>query len=166
MVLEALLRDGSEAAMTMVERTCTAMARGGIYDQLGGGFARYSVDADWVVPHFEKMLYDNALLLGVYTHWWRRSPEPACRAGRDRDGRLVAREMRTAEGAFAASLDADSLDDHGRLREGAYYAWDPDQLAAALGDEDADWAAEVFARDRGRNLRGGGVDAAAADRSG
>jgi uncharacterized protein len=65
MVLEALLRDGSEPAMAMVERTATVMARGGIYDQLAGGFARYSVDAGWVVPHFEKMLYDNALLLGV-----------------------------------------------------------------------------------------------------
>ena len=62
--------------MIMVDRTCEAMARGGIYDQLGGGFARYSVDAGWVVPHFEKMLYDNALLLGVYTHWWRRTGHP------------------------------------------------------------------------------------------
>ena len=91
MVLEALLRDGGEPAMTMVARTATAMARGGIYDQLAGGFARYSVDAGWVVPHFEKMLYDNALLLGVYTHWWRRTQEPAGRAGGGRDGRLAAR---------------------------------------------------------------------------
>ena len=60
-----------EAAYRMVDRTLTAMARGGMYDQLGGGFARYSVDEQWTVPHFEKMLYDNALLLRVYLHWWR-----------------------------------------------------------------------------------------------
>ena len=76
MVLEALLRDGGEPAMLMAGRTLEAMARGGIYDQIGGGFARYSVDAGWVVPHFEKMLYDNALLLGAYTHWWRRTRNP------------------------------------------------------------------------------------------
>ena len=81
MVLEGLLRLGDEQSMMMVDATCEAMARGGIYDQLGGGFARYSVDAGWVVPHFEKMLYDNALLLGVYTHWWRRDRASARRAG-------------------------------------------------------------------------------------
>ena len=104
MVLEALLRDGGEPAMTMVERTATAMARGGIYDQLAGGFARYSVDAGWVVPHFEKMLYDNALLLGVYTHWWRRTAGSAGRAGGGRDRRLAAR--RDAYAARARSPPA------------------------------------------------------------
>ena len=88
-------------------RRCEAMARGGIYDQLAGGFARYSVDAGWVVPHFEKMLYDNALLLGVYTHWWRRDRRPAGRAGGRRDGRL------------AAGRDAD------RARAGSPPAWTP-----------------------------------------
>jgi len=145
MVLEALLRHGSESAMVMVDRTCEAMARGGIYDQLAGGFARYSVDAGWVVPHFEKMLYDNALLLGVYTHGWRRAGDPfGERVVAETVGWLLS-EMRTAEGAFAASLDADSVDDHGHLREGAFYAWDRDQLQRALGDGDAGWAAEVFA---------------------
>jgi uncharacterized protein len=144
MVLEALLRHGSDDAMIMVNRTCEAMARGGICDQLGGGFARYSVDAQWVVPHFEKMLYDNALLLGVYTHWWRLTGNPvARRVVNDLMGWLL-REMRTAEGGFAASLDADSLDDHGRHREGAYYAWNREQLSAALGPRDASWAAEIF----------------------
>ena len=144
MVLEALLRHGSDDAMIMVNRTCEAMARGGICDQLGGGFARYSVDAQWVVPHFEKMLYDNALLLGVYTHWWRLTGNPvARRVVNDLMGWLL-REMRTAEGGFAASLDADSLDDHGRHREGTYYAWNREQLSAALGPRDASWAAEIF----------------------
>jgi uncharacterized protein len=144
MVVEALLRDGSEQSMTMAGKTLEAMARGGIYDQLGGGFARYSVDAGWIVPHFEKMLYDNALLLGVYTHWWRRTRHPLAERVVTETVAWLLLEMRTEQGAFAASLDADSKDDHGELREGAYYVWNGDQLSEALGPEDAVWAAEVF----------------------
>jgi uncharacterized protein YyaL (SSP411 family) len=144
MVLEALLRDGSEQSMTMAGKTLEAMARGGIYDQLGGGFARYSVDAAWIVPHFEKMLYDNALLLGVYTHWWRRTRDQLAERIVTETVAWLLHEMRTEQGAFAASLDADSEDDHGELREGAYYVWNRDQLRAVLGEEDAVWAAEVF----------------------
>jgi len=145
MVLEALLRDGGEPAILMAGQTLEAMARGGIYDQIGGGFARYSVDAGWVVPHFEKMLYDNALLLGAYTHWWRRSRDPLAERVVTGTVAWLLGEMRTEQGAFAASLDADSKDDHGELREGAYYVWDRDQLQAALGKQDATWAAETFA---------------------
>jgi uncharacterized protein YyaL (SSP411 family) len=144
MVIEALLRDGSELATLMTDRTLEAMARGGMYDQIGGGFARYSVDAGWVVPHFEKMLYDNALLLGAYTHWWRRTRNPLAERVVEETVAWLLREMRTEQGAFAASLDADSTDDHGQLREGAYYVWNRDQLRAALGEDDATWAAEVF----------------------
>jgi uncharacterized protein len=144
MVLEALLRDGGEAAMLMAGRTLEAMARGGIYDQIGGGFSRYSVDAGWVVPHFEKMLYDNALLLGVYAHWWRRTPNPLAERIVTETVAWLLAEMRTEQGAFAASLDADSEDDQGELREGAYYVWNRDQLLSVLGEEDAAWAAEVF----------------------
>lgn len=144
MVLEALLRDGSEQSMTMAGKTLEAMARGGIYDQLGGGFARYSVDAGWIVPHFEKMLYDNALLLGVYTHWWRRTRHPLAERIVTETSDWLLLEMRTEQGAFAASLDADSKDDHGELQEGAYYVWNPDQLSEALGPEDAVWAAQAF----------------------
>ena len=86
MVLEFLLRHhartGSADALAMVRTTCAAMARGGMYDQLGGGFARYAVDADWVVPHFEKMLYDNALLLRVYAHLFRTTGDPLARQRR------------------------------------------------------------------------------------
>src|SRR5512133_189139 len=142
MVLEALLRDGSEPAMLMAARTLEAMARGGIYDQIGGGFARYSVDAGWVVPHFEKMLYDNALLLGAYVHWWRRTRNPLAERIVTETVAWLLREMQTEQGGFASSLDADSKDDHGELREGAYYVWNRDQLRAALG-EDAAWAADV-----------------------
>jgi uncharacterized protein YyaL (SSP411 family) len=144
MVLEALLRYGSEEAMRMAGQTLEAMARGGIHDQLGGGFARYSVDARWVVPHFEKMLYDNALLLGVYSHWWRQTGLALGRRVAEDLVGWLQREMRTVECAFAASLDADSLNDHGVLREGAFYAWDQAQLRAVLGETDAAWAAEVF----------------------
>jgi uncharacterized protein len=144
MVVESLLRDGSEPSMIMAEKTLEAMARGGIYDQLGGGFARYSVDAGWIVPHFEKMLYDNALLLGVYTHWWRRTRNPMAERIVAETVAWLQREMRTEQGAFAASLDADSRDDQGELREGAYYVWNRDQLRAVLGEEDAAWASEVF----------------------
>ena len=143
MVLEFLLRHhaltGDEAALEMAERTLEAMARGGMYDQLGGGFARYSVDADWVVPHFEKMLYDNALLMRVYLHWWRLSGSPlAERVVRETAGFLL-REMRTPEGGFAAALDADS-----EGREGVFYAWSPDQLIAVLGEDDGLWAARLL----------------------
>jgi uncharacterized protein len=144
MVLEALLRDGGEAAMFMAGRTLEAMARGGIYDQIGGGFARYSVDAGWVVPHFEKMLYDNALLLGEYAHWWRLTRNPLAERVVVETVDWLLLQMRTAQGAFAASLDADSQDDHGELREGVYYVWNRDQLRDVLGAADGAWAAEVF----------------------
>ena len=144
MVLEALLRDGGEPAMVMAGRTLEAMGRGGIYDQIGGGFARYSVDAGWVVPHFEKMLYDNALLLGAYTHWSRRTRNPLADRIVTETVTWLLRELRTEQGAFASSLDADSKDDHGELREGAYYVWTRDQLVEALGAEEGAWAAEVF----------------------
>jgi len=144
MVLEALLRIDTDDATAMAEATRDAMARGGIYDQLGGGFARYSVDAGWVVPHFEKMLYDNALLLGVYTHWWRRSGSTLAGSVVEATVDWLLREMRTEQGGFAASLDADSLDDDGHSREGAYYVWTPDQLVAELGESDGLFAAEAF----------------------
>ena len=88
--------------------TFEAMARGGMYDQLGGGFARYSVDADWVVPHFEKMLYDNALLLRAYLHWWRATGSPLARRVVEETAEFLLRDLRTPEGGFASALDADT----------------------------------------------------------
>src|SRR4029450_630545 len=132
-------RTGSKRVLSAVQGTCEAMARGGMYDQLAGGFARYSVDRTWTVPHFEKMLYDNALLLRVYTQLWRVTGEPlAGRVAREVAGFLL-RDLRTAEGGFASSLDADA----GGV-EGLTYVWTPDQLRSVLGDEDAEWAAEVL----------------------
>jgi len=146
MVLEFLLRhaDRTGTEPAMVARTCEAMARGGLYDQLGGGFARYSVDRFWRVPHFEKMLYDNALLLRVYLHWWRQTGEPlAERVARETAAFLLA-ELRTPEGGFASGLDADSADASGAVHEGTFYVWNPNQLMQALGAHDAGWAIQLL----------------------
>jgi uncharacterized protein len=144
MVLEFLLRQyertGAEAGLVMAEGTMRAMAAGGMYDQLGGGFARYSVDAAWVVPHFEKMLYDNALLARVYAHWWRLTgSDLARRVAADTCAWMIA-DLRTAEGGFASALDADSDG-----QEGKYYVWAPAQLRDVLGPDDGQYAAEAFA---------------------
>ncbi len=141
-LLEALLRHhertGSAESLGAVRRTGSAMARGGIYDQLAGGFARYSVDDAWVVPHFEKMLYDNAQLLRVYAHWARRTGDPLAR----RIAAETADFIVTGLGAgdmFTSSLDADAGG-----REGSTYVWTPGQLREVLGGDDGSWAASVF----------------------
>jgi len=115
------------------------MARGGIYDQLGGGFARYAVDGTWTVPHFEKMLYDNALLLRVYTHLWRLNGDPLAHRVAAETAGFLHSGLSTVEGGFASSLDADADG-----VEGSTYVWTPPQLRAAVGDDDGTWAAEVF----------------------
>lgn len=154
LVLEFLLRsealqklEGSESdfrTMQMVEQTCNAMARGGIYDQLGGGFARYSVDATWTVPHFEKMLYDNAQLLSIYAHLYRLTGDEQALRITTETAEFLIREMQTPEGGFAAALDADSIDmESGHSEEGAFYAWTPNQLIEVLGDDDADWVMQL-----------------------
>ncbi|MEC4572415.1 thioredoxin domain-containing protein [Streptomyces virginiae] len=149
MVLEFLLRHhartGSEGALQMAADTCEAMARGGIYDQLGGGFARYSVDREWVVPHFEKMLYDNALLCRVYAHLWRATGSELARRVALETADFMVRELRTGQGGFASALDADSEDPaSGEHVEGAYYAWTPAQLREVLGEDDGALAAGYF----------------------
>ncbi|MET9428843.1 thioredoxin domain-containing protein [Streptomyces sp. NPDC003036] len=148
MVVEFLLRHhartGAEGALEMAVHTCEAMARGGIYDQLGGGFARYSVDREWVVPHFEKMLYDNALLCRVYAHLWRATGSDLARRVALETADFMVRELRTAEGGFASALDADSDDGTGKVVEGAYYVWTPEQLREVLGEEDAAHAGRYF----------------------
>ncbi|MEU5392447.1 thioredoxin domain-containing protein [Streptomyces tibetensis] len=148
MVLEFLLRHhartGAEGALQMAQDTCERMARGGMYDQLGGGFARYSVDRDWVVPHFEKMLYDNALLCRVYAHLWRSTGSELARRVALETADFMVRELRTNQGGFASALDADSDDGTGRHVEGAYYVWTPEQLREVLGEQDADLAAQHF----------------------
>jgi uncharacterized protein YyaL (SSP411 family) len=142
MVLEFLLRQhersGDPTALTMAEQTFEAMARGGMYDQLAGGFARYSVDQAWVVPHFEKMLYDNALLLHGYLHWWRRTGTPLAERVARETADFILHDLRTPEGGFASALDADTDG-----VEGLTYVWTRDQLREVLG---TDWetAAALF----------------------
>ncbi|MDX3004073.1 thioredoxin domain-containing protein [Kribbella solani] len=141
MVLDFLLRHhrrtGNGDALAMVAQTCERMARGGMYDQLAGGFARYSVDGQWIVPHFEKMLYDNALLLDVYTQWWAISGAPLARRIATETADFLLAELRTPEGGFASALDADTDG-----TEGKYYAWTPDELRDVLG-ADAGWVIDL-----------------------
>jgi len=143
MTIEHLLRHhartGSAEALRMVEGTCESMARGGMYDQLGGGFARYSVDADWVVPHFEKMLYDNALLVRTYAHWWRSTGTPLARRVAEETADWMVRDLSTPQGGFASALDADS-----EGVEGKFSAWTPAELREVLGGDDGAWAAQLF----------------------
>ncbi|TVL94487.1 thioredoxin domain-containing protein [Streptomyces sp. SAJ15] len=148
MVLEFLLRHhartGSEGALQMVQATCEAMARGGIYDQLGGGFARYAVDGGWTVPHFEKMLYDNALLCRVYAHLWRATGSDLARRIALETADFMVRELRTDQGGLASALDADSDDGSGAHVEGAFYVWTPERLREVLGEEDGRFAEGYF----------------------
>jgi uncharacterized protein len=148
MVLEFLLRHhartGEDAALQIVQATCEAMARGGIHDQIGGGFARYSVDAHWTVPHFEKMLYDNAQLCRLYAHLWRATGSALARQVALDTADFMVRELRTRQGGFASALDADSDDGHGGHKEGAFYVWTPGQLREVLGEDAAAFAAAHF----------------------
>ncbi|GAB3594866.1 thioredoxin domain-containing protein [Angustibacter peucedani] len=152
MLLEWLLRHaartgtdpGSSGALAlgMASTTLRHMARSGTYDQVEGGFARYAVDAAWVVPHFEKMLYDNALLARVYLHWWRLTDDPTgARVALETCDFLVQR-LGTPEGGLASALDADTVvDGHGV--EGLTYVWTPGELVDVLGPDDGAWLAQV-----------------------
>jgi uncharacterized protein YyaL (SSP411 family) len=144
MALEWLLRHhhrtGRADALAMVEATCERMARGGMYDQLAGGFARYSVDRAWVVPHFEKMLYDNALLLRVYLHWYTATGAPLAERVVRETAAFLLRELQTPQGGFASALDADADG-----VEGLTYAWTQPEVLDVLGPEDGPWAAELLA---------------------
>ncbi|MFC4946992.1 thioredoxin domain-containing protein [Pseudonocardia sp. GCM10023141] len=143
MALEFLLRHhertASAEALRLVGLTAERMARGGMYDQLAGGFARYSVDAQWVVPHFEKMLYDNALLLRVYAHLARVTGDALPLRVADGIAGFLLGELCTPEGGFASALDADTDG-----VEGLTYAWTPAQLHEVLGAADGEWAAALL----------------------
>ncbi|MBW6473596.1 MAG: thioredoxin domain-containing protein [Anaerolineaceae bacterium] len=134
MALEFLLRrhvTGDEQALSTVRHALDAMSRGGMYDVVGGGFARYSTDADWQVPHFEKMLYDNAQLASAYLHAWQISGEPRYRQVVAETLGFVQRELLAHEGGFYSSLDADS-----EGVEGKFYVWTLDEIRATLGEVD------------------------------
>ena len=148
-MIEFLLARGERE---MALHTLRAMASGGMYDQIGGGFARYSVDARWIVPHFEKMLYDNALLARAYLHGWQVSGEPffarVCAETLD----WALRELRQEEGGFASALDADS-----EGVEGRFYVWTPAQVREVLGADCRSRASRHFGMTEAGNFEGANI---------
>jgi uncharacterized protein len=147
-LIEFLLARG-EREMSL--QTLRAMAQGGIYDQVGGGFARYAVDATWTVPHFEKMLYDNALLARAYLHGWQVFGDPLLRRVCEETLGWALREMRSPDAGFYSALDADS-----EGVEGKFYVWTVDELREALG-ADADAAIAFFGASERGNFEGANV---------
>jgi uncharacterized protein YyaL (SSP411 family) len=146
--LELLLAQGVNEP---VERTLDAMMAGGIYDQIGGGFARYSVDANWLVPHFEKMLYDNALLARAYLHGWQALGHERYRRVCEQTLDWALGEMRGPEGGFYSALDADSEGEEGR-----FYVWTADEIDAVLGDG-AEAIAEFYGVSKAGNFEGSNI---------
>ena len=130
-LMQVASRTGDAALRSIITTTLTKMARGGMYDQIGGGFHRYSVDARWLVPHFEKMLYDNALLARLYTRAWQWTKDPFFAAIANETLGWVKREMTAPDGSFYATLDADS-----EGVEGKFYVWDRSEVMEILGPED------------------------------
>jgi uncharacterized protein len=153
MALEFLLRThvrtGDADALDMVEHTCEKMARGGIYDQLGGGFHRYSVDAKWLVPHFEKMLYDNALLSRLYLHYFQLTQAPLARETAEGILDYVLREMTDPAGGFYSTQDADS-----EGHEGKFFVWDLDEIKSVLGEADSSAFVSYYNVTAGGNFEG------------
>lgn len=146
-LIRAAKRTGNVDLENMVFHSLEKMAYGGMYDQIGGGFHRYSTDSAWLVPHFEKMLYDNALLVMAYVEAYQASQkEEFKRIAREIIDYLI-REMRSPEGGFYSATDADSITPAGEKEEGFYFTWTPDELEQALGDETACLAKAYFSMD-------------------
>ena len=154
--LELLLseyeRSPDASLLKMVTHTLDMMAYGGMYDQIGGGFHRYSVDAKWLVPHFEKMLYDNAQLAKVYLHAYQLTKKPRYRRVAEEIFSFVFREMTAPEGGFYSALDAET-----DAEEGKYYVWTADEIQKVLGKKEAARFAEVYGVDKGPNFEGKNV---------
>ena len=142
----------NESLLKMVTYTLDMMAYGGMYDQIGGGFHRYSVDEKWLVPHFEKMLYDNAQLAKVYLHAHQLTQEPRYRRIAEEIFSFVFREMTAPEGGFYAALDAET-----DAEEGKYYIWTADEIQKILGKKTAARFGDVYGIDKGPNFEGKNV---------
>ena len=146
---------GQEDAVAMVEKTLTQLRLGGIFDQVGYGFHRYSTDARWLVPHFEKMLYDQAMLLNAYCEAWQATKNPLFRQTAEEIVEYVARDLRSDRGGFYSAEDADTEGE-----EGKFYVWDIDEIRITLDEEEAELAAEVYNLKEEGNYReeaGGGL---------
>ena len=147
-------RSGDEVALRLASLTLEKMATGGIYDHVGGGFHRYSTDPRWLVPHFEKMLYDNALLAVVYLEAWQATGrEDFARTTRD-ILHYVGREMTAPQGGFYSATDADSLDDRGEAQEGWFFTWTPAEIEAASRRGEGAGRERVLRRHPTRKSRG------------
>ncbi len=139
----------AERSLAMTGLTLTRMAQGGIFDHLGGGFARYSVDAEWMIPHFEKMLYDNGPLLALYSQAFAASGDPLFARTARETAQWAMREMQSAEGGYYSSLDADSEGEEGR-----FYVWTLEQVCALLDADEYPLFVRRFGLDRGANFEG------------
>ena len=153
LVLRAYHRSAQDDAKTIVTTSLDAMASGGVYDHLGGGFSRYSVDREWLVPHFEKMLYDQALLIRVYLHAYLVLGEPRWRQVVEETIGYVIRELRHDAGGFFSAEDADSPDEHGHGHEGLFHTWTIDEIRDVLGD-DAELALDWYEFNDKKNTGG------------
>ncbi len=142
----------AESLLKMVTRTLDMMAYGGIYDQIGGGFHRYSVDAKWLVPHFEKMLYDNAQLAKVYLQAYKITEKPQYRRIAEELFSFIAREMTAPDGGFYSALDAET-----DAEEGKYYVWTEDEIKKVLSKTDVKQFASIYGIDKGPNFDGKNV---------
>jgi uncharacterized protein YyaL (SSP411 family) len=154
LLLRYARRTGDLGATAMVATTLDKMAAGGIYDHVGGGFHRYSTDAQWMVPHFEKMLYDNAQLAVLYLEAWQHTSDPAYARVTREILDYVLREMTSGRGGFYSATDADSPTPSGHDEEGWFFTWTPAELEALLGDEGAAVVASAFGVTSGGNFEG------------
>lgn len=144
LLIRSFLNDASETVCNIVTTTLDAMASGGMYDHLGGGFSRYSVDEKWLVPHFEKMLYDQALLVRVYTHAAVVFNQPRWQQVVEETVEYILRDLRHSQGGFFSAQDADSLDDHGHSHEGHFYVFTPTEIRSILPAELVDTALQWY----------------------
>jgi uncharacterized protein YyaL (SSP411 family) len=147
-LLEHVKGTGDKASLDAIVRQADHMASGGIYDHIGGGFHRYAVDREWIIPHFEKMLYDQGQLVSLYSRLYRLRPDPVYRQVVEETIEFVRRELTSPDGLFYAALDADS--EH---EEGKFYSWTQAELRAAL-DSDASWALAMLGADGEPNFEG------------